>query len=293
MMKFSKTIAITLVCCTSSQTFALEGGKSIYSHGAENYMAGAAPPPGFHGLLYGTYYSANRLNDNNGNKVDVPNFKVKASAIVPRFTWVSESKTLGGNVILDIVLPLVNLETQIGSEAFRDQGIGDIMIGPALAYHHTTNLHSGIALDLYLPTGNYDKSEIANIGTNRMAIEPVYAITYMNQDINADLRIGYLFNGKNDDTQYKSGDELHFDYALGLNYNTWTYGISGYYQKQMQNDSINGNPINNSKAEGFSIGPSIKYQNNDWFVTLKYEKEVMTKNKTEGDAVWLKTVLPF
>lgn len=292
-MKLANIITLGLISITANQVYALDAGKSIYSHGAENYMVGVIPPAGFAGLLYGMNYKSDRLNDSNGNRINMPNFKVEASGAVPRFVWVSEKKILGGTFILDSLVPLVNLKSTVGNQKVSESGIGDIMLGTALGYHHSPNLHSALALDLYLPTGDYDQNKIANIGTNRLTVEPAYAVTYMNNIFNADIRVGYLFNGRNDDTNYESGDEFHFDYALGLNHKNFTYGISGYYQKQIQNDRFNGEELDDSKAEGFSIGPSFKYQYQNWFITAKYEKEIIAKNKTEGDAFWIKTVLPF
>jgi hypothetical protein len=293
MMKLINIAAVSFLAFTANQTYALEAGKSIYSHGAENYMVGVIPPTGFAGLLYGMHYSSDRLNDSNGDRVNIPNFKVEATGIVPRFVWVSDNKILGGNFILDSLVPLVHLKATAGNENVSESGIGDIMIGTALGYHHSPNLHSALALDFYLPTGDYDQNKIANIGTNRLTIEPAYAVTYINDKFNADIRVGYLYNGKNDDTNYESGDEFHFDYALGLNHKNITYGISGYYQKQIKNDRLNNFELNNSKTEGLSIGPSFKYQYQNWFITAKYEKEIMSKNRTEGDAFWIKTVLQF
>jgi len=292
-MKAKNIVTTVLLTLTSTQIFALESGKSIYSHGAENYMAGMVPPPGFHGLIYGMHYSTDRLNDNNGDKINIPNFKIEATALVPRFVWISENQFLGGNFVLDTLIPLVNLDAKAGNEEISETGIGDIMLGAALGYHHSPKLHSAFALDFYLPTGEYDKIQIANIGTNRLTVEPAYAVTYIGDVVSADIRIGYLFNGKNDDTNYSNGDEIHFDYALGLNHKKITYGVSGYYQKQLQNDRLNGTELTNSKVEGFSMGPSFKYQTGNWFIAAKYEKELIAKNKTEGDAFWIKAVLPF
>jgi hypothetical protein len=292
-MKIAYILSLGLITISTNSAYALEAGKSIYSHGAENYMVGAVPPPGISGLLYATHFNTERLNDNNGNQINIPNFEVTATAIVPRFVWVSESKILGGNFVLDTLVPLVHLRASAGNAHVSDSGIGDIMVGTALGYHHSPNWHSALALDFYLPTGDYDQDKIANIGTNRLTVEPAYAVTYMNDKLNADFRVGYLFNGENEDTNYESGDEFHVDYALGLNYKNFTYGVSGYYQKQIQNDRSNGVELLNSKTEGFSIGPSFKYQHQNWFITFKYEKELLAKNKTEGDAFWVKTVLPF
>lgn len=291
-----KRIAITIfgaISLLSNQSNALESGKSQYSHGAENFMSGAVPPPGIHGLLYATHYRADRLNDHNGDQVNIPNFDVQATAIVPRFVWVSETQILGGNFVLGTLIPLVHLNSTAANAKVSDSGLGDVIINTALGFHHSPQRHSAITIDTYLPTGDYNKNKIANIGTNRTAFEPAYAVTYIGDKIAADARIGYIFNGKNNDTGYTRGDEFHIDYALGLNHKAFTYGIGGYYQRQMQNDRLSGVSLENSKVEDFSIGPTLKYQNKNWFITAKYEKEIIAKNRTEGDSFWIKTVLPF
>ncbi len=46
----------------AAQAHATEGGASIYPHGAGRPpMAGAPPPPGAYGMVYGQHYHAGRL----------------------------------------------------------------------------------------------------------------------------------------------------------------------------------------------------------------------------------------
>ena len=74
-----------------------EGGGSSYNGGVENFMAGAAPPPGFYVLEYGNVYRANKLKDNAGNDVPLPVFKVSAAAAATRFVW-SSPITVGQSI---------------------------------------------------------------------------------------------------------------------------------------------------------------------------------------------------
>ena len=47
--------------------FATEGGGGAYPNGAEDFMAGALPPPGTYFKNYLVYYTASKFKDNNGN----------------------------------------------------------------------------------------------------------------------------------------------------------------------------------------------------------------------------------
>lgn len=288
-----KKIVFGALFMASSASYALENGVSVYPQGAENFMVGAVPPPGFRSMVYLSHYEADRLNDHKGNKIDIPNFNIKASSISTRFAYVVEKEILGGNLVLDSIFPFVSLETTMAGQTDKEEGLGDVLVGLVLGHHHSPKLHTVAILDVYLPTGDFKKDKQTNIGTNRLTIEPAYGVTYLDGKYNFDVRMGYLINGKNSDTDYKSGDEFHLDYAAGLTYNDFTVGVGGYYQQQLKNDEVNGQEILNSKAKGFAIGPSIKYQKGPWFATFKYQKELVAENKTQGDAFWIKAVVPF
>ena len=51
-----------LLTLSMTSALATEGGGSTASLGAENFLTGAAPPPGFYVLEYINHYRANRLN---------------------------------------------------------------------------------------------------------------------------------------------------------------------------------------------------------------------------------------
>lgn len=274
---------------------ATELGGSSYPMGAENYLTGAMPPPGFYTLAFATRYSADKLKDGQGNTVPV-NFKVTANAISPRFVWVTDKTFLGGQVAHAAIVPLVNLDVGVNGASQSKTGLGDIIVTAlALGYHHSQNLHSVAALDIITPTGRYDRADLANIGRNYWALQPVYTASYINPTgWNWDIKLMYDINFRNRDTDYKSGRELHVDYALGYGLgNNWVAGIGGYAYRQVSSDKQNGVDIGN-RGRAFAIGPSIKYDNGKGtFITAKYQKETGVRNRAEGDAFWIKATVPF
>jgi hypothetical protein len=279
--------------CNSVQ--ATENGGSSYPMGAENYMSGAMPPPGLYAQFYSTHYEADSLRGNHGEKLPV-DFRARVNALSPRLIWVTEQTVFGGSLAFHAIVPLVDLKVEVNGQSQSKQGLGDIIFGPALGFHHSEKLHSILALDLIAPTGRYDRGDLANIGRNYWDIEPVLAVSYIDPaGLNVDVKTMYDFNLTNPATDYRSGQELHMDYAVGWGLgNGWVVGVGGYAYRQTTNDRQDGETIENNKGRAFAIGPSVKYTSNDgWFLTAKWEQETQVRNRAEGDAYWLKLTVPF
>lgn len=288
-----KFLALAALMMAIGTAQAAEGGGSVYPHGTENFMAGALPPPGIYGMVFANAYRANRVNDSNGKNLNVPGFKVRANVVAPRLVFRPDLKVAGGDVVAHVIAPLVDLSvsTPVGTQS--KTGLGDLTVGVGLGYHHSPQLHSVVALDAYLPTGRYTKGDIANIGRNYSALEPVYALSYIDQGgFNGDIKMGYILNQRNTATDYKSGNEFHFDYAVGWGVgNGWTLGLGGYYKKQITSDSGSGAALGENKTAGFAIGPNINFDSGKgWLVTAKWQQESGVKNGVQGNAFWLKAV---
>ena len=153
-----------------------------------------------------------------------------------------------------------------------------------------------VGLDFVAPTGRYKSTDPVNIGRNYWSLQPLYTVSYINPTgFNGDFKATLNINGKNSATQYASGDEFILDYSAGYGLgNGWVVGVGGYVYEQLNNDKQNGVSLANSKASSFAIGPSLKYDNGKgWFITAKLQKEMNAKNRPEGTALWVKTVIPF
>lgn len=281
----------------STSTFATEGGGSIYPVGAENYVCCALPPPGLYGMVWGQHYTADKVRGNSGEVVTPDTFEVTANAIVPRVVWVTPYQLGNASVALHAILPLVDLDVDIvPGVSDSKQGLGDMTLGMALGWHFSDKLHTLLALDIYAPTGAYDKNDIANIGRNHWAVQPVAGVSYINPNgFNGDIKTMWTYNFENSDTDYQDGQELTIDYDAGWGLgNGWTVGVGGYIYKQFTDDEQNGSDISGNRGQAFAIGPSVKYDSGKgWFVDAKYSAEMKVRNRADGEAFWVKAVFPF
>ncbi|WP_043458750.1 SphA family protein [Azohydromonas australica] len=288
--------AMALAGTAAVPALAGEGGGGAYPNGVENFVMGALPPPGLYGIVYVNGYSADRLMDSNGNNLNVPGFKVTANIIAPRLVWLPGVKLLGGDLVTSTIIPLVDLKVSAAGRTESRSGLGDILVGSGVAWHHSQALHSIAAVDFYLPTGSFDSARLANVGRNYLAWEPVYAASYVDPNgPNADIKLGYMVNRRNKDTDYRTGQEFHFDYALGWGFgNGITAGVGGFFYRQMTDDNQGGTDLSGSKGRAFAIGPSVKYDSGKgWFIAAKWQKESAVRNRPEGSAFWLKAVFPL
>lgn len=248
-------------------------------------------------MVFAQSYKADRVRGNDGQIVTPPTFKVRANAIAPRLVWVTPEKVGDASLAFHAILPLVDLEVKVAPGIAQSKsGLGDLVFGPAFGWHHSESFHSVLALDVYAPTGSYRKGDVANIGRNHWAIQPVAGLSLINPNgLNADIKAMYTLNFKNKDTDFKSGHEFIVDYSIGWGLgNGWTVGAGGYLYKQTTNDKSAGATVADNKGKAFAIGPSIKYDSGKgWFLTAKFQKESGVRNRAEGEAFWLKAVFPF
>lgn len=259
-------------------------------------MAGAAPPPGFHAMVFGNAYSASDLKDGSGKSVAPPGFRVDAVAVVPRLVWSTPQSLWGGNLVLHTLIPLVDLQVSAAGASQHKTGLGDITVGAGVAFHPSAQWHSVLGLDVLLPTGAYDKADLANIGRHTTSVQPLYAMSYLNATgFTADFKAALNFNQKNSATQYQSGTELFVDYAAGYGLGQgWTLGLGGYVRRQLSDDSQNGQTLSGRRAQALALGPSLKYDNgHGWFITAKLQHETAVKNSAQGNALWIKAIVPF
>jgi len=278
-----------------SGVYATEGGGSAYFHGAEDFMSGAVPPPGTYFLNYLAYYTADEFKDGSGKSI-VPDFDLKVTANVFRFLHVTQTQIFGGYWGMHVFIPVVNVDVSlpIGSES--KTGIGDIIVNPFILSWHSKNWHFATGIDIYIPTGEFDKKSLANVGRNYWTFEPIFAFTYLSDSgFEVSSKFMYDINTENTDTDYRSGQEFHFDYTIGKKFDNCSLGLGGYYYKQITDDKVGGTKVGSdgNKGQAFAIGPQFKYDYKNMSFILKYQKEMEVKNRPEGDKFWFKFVYAF
>jgi len=279
---------------TTVSAYASEGGGNSYPNGAESIMAGAVPPPGFYFVNYLNYYTSDKMADNSGNEVPV-DLKVNVLANVFRFVYTSPKKFLGGFIGAHTIIPVVlDMDIEIMGMKDDNSGLGDITMGGLLSWH-SKNWHFATALDLIVPTGKYDEDDLINPGRNYYMVEPAVGFTYLSDGgYEASVKAMYDFNTENNATDYKTGQEFHFDYFGGYHFaKSWVAGVGGYYYKQMTDDEVNGVEVDNNRGQVFAFGPALQYQYKNMSFIAKYQKETKVRNRTEGSKYWLKFIYAF
>jgi hypothetical protein len=274
---------------------ATEGGGGHYPNGAEDFMAGALPPPGTYLINYLTYYTADDFEHPLFSDFDVD---VVANTL--RLIHVTDQKVLGANWAMHVFIPIVYQDVTLPFGSDDTVGIGDLIVSPLVLGWHFRNWHFVAGLDLHMPTGSYDEpdfrrgKDLANIGRNYWTLEPAAAFSYRSDGgFEVSAKFMYDFNTENDDTDYESGQEFHFDYTVGYHTGPWAVGVGGYYYKQTTGDDGDGAILGDFKGQAFAIGPQVQYGYKNMSFTLKYHAEMDVENRPEGDALWLKFLYAF
>ena len=182
-------------------------------------------------------------------------------------------------------------------------GFGDLTVVPVMLAWKNGDWQIDALLPIFAPTGNYQEGRLGNPGLNYWTFDPMVGVAYSDRQsgFNAMLHGGYAMNTENPDTNYQSGSLLHFDGAiqqiLPAGSGFVTLGAEGFYFQQVTCDSGSGAVLGCFKGETAGVGPVLGYiqplGKQSLAVEVKWLPELDTKNRLNGDYVWLKMVYKF
>ncbi|NSZ66935.1 transporter [Agrobacterium tumefaciens] len=311
-----KTAGIALsgaVFCMSGQSHAAEGGAGFYLLGSKGPAAAVMPPPGvfFQNDFY--IYSGD-LGGNaqlpTGGKLAV-GVEGKAVIEIPTVIWVLPEEVVGGHLGLSATLPLGWKKTEAdgtfsgplggvftGSTTDTVFTVGDPLVSAFVGWE-AGNFHWQVGTMVNVPVGDYQEGEISNIAFHHWGADVFAAATWLDPAIGLDLSgvIGMTFNAENPSTDYRTGNEFHFEWAAVQHFNTtFDAGLVGYYYNQVSGDSGDGaaRPFKGEVAAiGATIGWNFKAGELPVSARLKYFHEFAAENRAEGDAVFVTISMPL
>jgi hypothetical protein len=282
--------------------FAKEGGDQ-YPNGAENWFAGAAPPPGSYFINYSGYYGG-RLKDGSGQNVLLNGGTplVNATFNAFRFAAITRFKLLGADYGAHLIVPLVYQSVNLNGRS-SEAKVGDVIVNPLILGWHHPQWHAIAAVDVFLPTGYYDQNDArVSIGANYYGFDPLFAVSYMPKSgWEASGKFMYNIKTTNRATNYHSGQEFHADYAAGRHIGGWMAGATGYALRQVTNDTAGGTIEAAStgmwdagrKGQVLAIGPSLGYSNRNHITLMAdWQHETLVRNRFGGDKFWIKMIVP-
>jgi hypothetical protein len=281
---------------------AKEGGDQ-YPNGAENWFAGATPPPGFYYVNYFGYYTG-ELKNASGDKVILNGTTPSVDAVFDAFRFVEMThfKILGAEYGVHAIVPVVYQSMNLNGRN-STSSVGDMTLDPLILGWHRPQWHAVAAIDIDLPTGAYNQGDPrVSVGSHYYSFEPLIALSYMPKTgWEASTKLMYNLKTANPATDYHSGQEFHMDYLAGRHFRSWMFGATGYALKQVTGDAANGQTAAAApglwdagrKGQVFAVGPSVGYTSKGHLTFMtQWQHETLVRNRFGGDKVWFKMIIP-
>jgi hypothetical protein len=253
----------------ASDVRSAEFAFNIYPTGSLNLGAGGTPPPGFYlTTIAGFYHGDVNGNVNIGRAVAV-NLDAKFFTAATNLLYVPKEEFLGGRLGFSANLPVghadLNAQATIGSlsgaKGVQGWGFGDVMARGQLGWTSGAFSHT-IYLSGWLPTGRYEPTFAPNIGLNRPAVDVTWGFTYIEPTTKIELSAaaGVTFNARNNATDYRTGTESHFEWAVGKHFGeSISLGVAGYHYLQLTDDTGSGATLGAFRGRNNGIGPALNF----------------------------------
>ena len=316
-------ILISCALSLAATCRAEEYGSAHYLPGSMASFIDAFPgkPGGLAILNYFSYYDANapinaQLPMGGFLAADVAG-TVYADSILA--VYQTHASVLGAGYAFGVCVPYVWLEIagraqRIGPDGVpgpvhnvRDtaNGIGDITLLPVMLgwTDLAPDLKVDFRLGVYAPTGEFDKSHLANVGKNYWTFEPGIMASWLSTKTGTEVSLysAVDFNTANNSTDYTSGTSLHFDLTVAQHLPLWGgiagIGASAFYYHQITGDSGSGARLGGFEGMTCGVGPVISYVrpigDNQLLAELKWLPELDADKRLQGDYVWFKLGLVF
>lgn len=307
------SLSVAFLAAMSSAVSAAEGGAGFYLLGSKGAGAAITPPPGvfFQNDIY--YYSGKI-----GGSKQLPTGGKLAAGVngaalinLSSVIWVLPEEIAGGHLGIGATIPFgwkrTKADLVLSASRFGDVSgnvkddiftIGDPVVSGFLGWQKG-NFHYQLGTMVNVPIGNYQEGEISNIAFHHWGADVFAATTWLDPNIGLDLSaaVGVTFNAENPVTNYKTGNEFHFEWAAVQHINEkFDIGLIGYYYQQLSGDSGEGaaRPFKGRVASvGATIGWNFEVNKLPVSTRIKYFHEFAAENRVEGDAVFLTVSVPL
>jgi hypothetical protein len=185
------------------------------------------------------------------------------------------------------------------SRTDRVTGIGDFFPTAMLGWHQG-NLHWNINAGVNVPIGTWKRGRLSNLGFNYWAFDFGAAFTWLDQKTGMELSVapGVTINTTNSATNYKTGEELHVEFAAVQHFSQQlAAGLAGYHYQQIGSDRGSGATFGSFKGQVTALGPMLNYTFNinglPVSTNLRWLHEFNVKKRLEGDSVLFTFALPL
>lgn len=290
---------------------ATEYGLNDYVLGLAMPMSGYTPPPGgyFRDEFY-LYHGSGNLYPNSGANLSTRvTYSYLADVVLAG--WYSDVKILGGTPGLAVVTALVGFRNTHQSASTNSSGatsldtstgfitsLSDTYFSAILGWEAGEH-HWNVILTGFAPTGNYNPNRLAQTGLNRPGLDFRGAYTFLSQaGTEVSGALGLTVNAVNTATNYQSGAELHFEWAVNQHLPSGlAAGVGGYFYQQVTNDYGVGDAYGSFRGRVAAIGPLVSYtftaEKQQVTLSGRWFHEFAVQNRVRGDSVFASLNFPL
>jgi hypothetical protein len=278
---------------------ATERGLSEYLLGLTLPMSGYTPPPGVY------FYDAFALYQGAGNLLRATGVTTNFVADIAIVGWFPDIKLFGADPGFAVTVPFgsnraagnFTVAAPMGpAQRFRlaDEifSIADTEYSAILGWH-AGEQHWNVILTGFAPTGNFEPNRLSLTSLNRPALDLRGAYTYLSLQTGLEVTgaLGLTLNAPNTATNYQSGEELHFEWAVNQHFPFGlAAGVGGYFNQQVTNDHGSGDHFGAFRGRVASVGPLLSYalkagaQEVDF--SARWFHEFAVQNRLRGDLIY-------
>ena len=319
----SCTFALTLATTFTPLSYARadEGGVPFWLSGQFPSLAAVPATPGASVALTPYYYNgsagSSKSFDRGGSVVS--GLSAQAPLLFVQPGYASEWKVLGGQPFVGLAFgggrSSAQADIALSKPSLATQHVSDSITGGTDLYPYTSLAWNSVVdnwmtyLTGDIPVGAYNSKRLANIGIGHGAIDAGGGYTYLNEKNGRELSavLGFTYNLKNSDTDYKNGIDMHLDWAASQFLSEqWEVGVVGYVYQQLTADTystegiagaLRAQALGSFKSRVASAGPEVGYLfkvgDKQAYANLRVYWEFWAQNRTEGYAVFATISLPL
>jgi hypothetical protein len=282
-----------------------ENAFNAYILGLTLPMSGYTPPPGVYFLdTFVLFQGAGNLFPATDSKSST-RITQNVVADIAIVGWVLDFKLFGADPGFAVTIPYAGVRTTANFTAATPTGppqrfsladeifnIADTEYSAILGWH-AGEQHWNVILTGFAPTGNFNPNGLAKTSLNHASLDLKGAYTYLGLQTGLEVTgaLGLTLNAPNTLTNYQSGTELHFEWAVnehlpfGL-----AAGVGGYFYQQVTNDHGSGDQFGAFRGRVAAIGPLLGYalkagaQEVDF--SARWFHDVTVQNRVRGDVIY-------
>lgn len=283
---------------------AAESGTGVYLLGSRGPGAGLTPPEGWY-LSLQTYFYDGRASAGiplESGKI-AAHLRANPVVIIPTLQWVTPIEIGNARLGFSLTAPFGNVDVRgdVGPFSSHDSVFtyGDPAVTAFLG-GDLDKFHWQAGVTEFLPIGDYRQGALANISKNRGATDVYGALTWLDPSLGIDVSnaVGVTFNYENAATDYKTGNEFHWEWSATKKFdNGISFGPVGYYYQQLTGDTGDGAKLGDFEGRVWAIGATAAYDfkvgQTPVSARIRYYHEFDTKYRLKGDAAFLSLTLPL